>query len=79
MDAHAAAAGQAHRRAKRAMGLLRAAARLLAPLQEDLDLIAEVHLEQGQEDLTELTAALDVARHRHGPLDVVIFAQPRKH
>lgn len=75
--AHAAAAAAAHRRVKRAMGLLRAAATALAPHAGELDLVGEVHLEQGQSDLTTLLELLELARGRHGALDVVILAAPR--
>lgn len=77
VTASAAAAAAAHRRVKRAMGLLRGAAQALAPLADELDLVGEVHLQQGQTDLTELQDVLRVARHRHGALDVVILAAPR--
>lgn len=77
MDASAARAAAAHRRVKRAMGLLRAAATALAPELDDLDVVGEVHLAQGQHDRDELLALLDLARARHGALDVVILARPR--
>lgn len=77
MTPHAAAAAAAHKRVKRAMGLLRAAAASLAPLAGELDLVGEVHLEQGQAELDELLELLELARRRHGALDVVILAAPR--
>lgn len=77
MSTHPAAAAAAHKRVKRAMGLLRGAAAALAPLADELDLVGEVHLAQGQTDLEELLALLRVARERHGALDVVILAAPR--
>lgn len=59
------------------MGLLRAAAPLLAETAAELDVVGEVHLEQGQTDLAELQKLLALARTRHGALDVVILAAPR--
>lgn len=78
--ATAAATAAAHRRLKRAMGLLRTAAAALAPLVDelDLDLVGEVHIEQGQDSIDELLQLLELARHRHGDLDVVILAAPRR-
>jgi hypothetical protein len=80
MEPSAAAAAAAHRRVKRAMGLLRAAAASLAADARDVDLVAELELRQGDpvEPLLELLA---LARHRHGDVDVVILTRPggRRH
>lgn len=78
--ATAAAAATARKRVKRAQGLIRAAAALLAEATrlDDADLVAEVHLEPGQTDLAELVEVLDVARSRGGALDVVVLASPRQ-
>jgi hypothetical protein len=77
VNASTAAAAAAHKRIKRALGLLRGAAAALAPLADELDLVGEVHLEQGQTNLDELLAVLRVARERHGALDVIVLAAPR--
>jgi hypothetical protein len=78
--ATAAAAATALRRVKRAQGLIRTAAALLAEARTlaDADLVAEVHLDPGQTDLAELVEVLDVARSRGGALDVVVLASPRQ-
>jgi hypothetical protein len=76
MNAQAAAAAAAHRRVKRAMGLLRAAATALAPEASELDVAGEIHLEPG-EDPERVLELLRLIRHRHhGPIDVVILAAP---
>jgi hypothetical protein len=78
MEARAAAAAAAHKRVRRAMGLLRAAAAALAPELEDLDVVAELRLEPGA-DLAPVIEALELARARghRGALDVVVLAAPR--
>lgn len=77
MEPRAAAAAAAHRRVKRAMGLLRAAAAALAPDVDELDLVAELHLDAGA-DLSPVLEALELARARghRGALDVVVLAAP---
>lgn len=79
MEARAAAAAAAHKRVRRAMGLLRAAAAALAPeLEDGLDVVAELRLEPGA-DLDAVLEALELARARgyRGALDVVVLAAPR--
>lgn len=72
-----AAAAAAHKRVKRALGLLRGAAALLAPDAGELDLVAEVRVADSGDDLQALLELVRLAVHRHGPLDVVVFSQPR--
>lgn len=78
MEGRAASAAAAHKRVKRAMGLLRAAARDLAPEAAELDVIAEVELERtypaGLDGIVEL---LELELTRRPSLSVVIFARPR--
>jgi hypothetical protein len=75
MDASAAAAAAAHRRVKRAMGLLRAAAASLAAETRDVDLVAELELRAG-DPVAPLLELVALARHRHGDVDVVILTRP---
>lgn len=79
MEASAAAAAAARKRVKRAMGLLRAAAPLLAELGDELDVAGELHLEPG-DDLGRVLELLELLRARghRGPLDVVILATPTR-
>jgi hypothetical protein len=84
MDGRAAGAAAARKRVKRAMGLLRAAAPLLAEAAEEVDVAGELHL-----DPDELAPAREVelvaelltiirARNRRGRLDVVILSAPAR-
>lgn len=75
-DPRAAAVAAAHRRVKRAMGLLRAASAALAPELTDVDVVVELRLEH-PDDVEQLRALVAVALERHGgPLDAVILASP---
>lgn len=68
-----AAAASRRRLAKRALGLLRTASRLLAEATQDLDVVAELV----DPSPAELAAVLEHARAgRAGPLHVVVLAVP---
>lgn len=75
-SSRAADSARAQRATKRALGLLRGAARLLAEATADVDLVAELEVRDraGELELAELV-------HRHlaqrGTLDVVVLARPR--
>jgi hypothetical protein len=78
MEARAAAAGAARQRARRAIGMLRAAAPLLAQaaeaLEGDFDVVAELRIA----DLEDVDRALELvrlARSRHGELELVVLAR----
>jgi hypothetical protein len=75
MEARAAVAAIAHKRVKRAMGLLRAAARDLAPEAAEVDVIGELELRAG-EPLDELLELVALARRGRASVDVVIVAHP---
>lgn len=76
MEAPAATAAQAHRATKRAMGLLRGAARLLAEASDDVDLIAEVDV-RGADDVQSVVELLRLELARRPELEVLIVARPR--
>lgn len=71
----AATAAIAHKRVKRALGMLRAASKLLAPVAGDLDVVGELELEQG-DDVDELLELVALARRGRASVDVVILARP---
>lgn len=78
MEGTAAAAAIAHRRVKRAMGLLRAAAKTLAPETGELDVVAELAVTDDA-SAGELVELVELARSRYPELDVVVLARPRSH
>lgn len=80
IDPQAARATIARRQAKRALGTLRRAAAELAAASSELDVVGDIHLDQGDE-LAPLLEAVRLARHRHAAIDVVIVATPapRRH
>jgi hypothetical protein len=75
MEGSAAAGASAHKRVKRAQGLLRAAAKLLAPLADDADLVGELEL-HADDDLEQLLELVALARRGRPSIDVVILARP---
>jgi hypothetical protein len=78
MEGRAAAAAAAHKRAKRATGHLRAAARLLAPEAAELDVVAELELRRTNPTALEgLVELLELELSRRPELTVVIVARPR--
>ena len=71
------AAAAAHRRVKRALGLLRAAANALAPELADVDVVGELRVSSAA-DVEALVELIDLARVRAGgrELDVVVLSIP---
>lgn len=76
MEAPTATAAKAHRSTKRALGLLRGAARLLAEASADVDLIAEVDV-RGSGDVQSVAELLRLELSRRPELEVLILARPR--
>lgn len=78
MEARAAAAGAARKRAKRAIGMLRAAAPLLAQaaeaLEGDFDVVAELRIDEPA-DVDRALELVRLARARHGELELVVLAR----
>jgi hypothetical protein len=73
-----AAVALARRRVKRAGGLLReAASDLAAALSGDATTFGVVHASD-EHTIAEATAAVRLAVERHGAVDVVIVAEPRR-
>lgn len=79
MEPSAAAAGAARKRARRAIGMLRAAAPLLAQaaeaLEGDFDVVGELRVGAGDEDLEHALELVRLCRHRHGELELVVLAR----
>lgn len=75
-NASDAQTAKAQRATKRALGLLRGAARLLAEAGADVDLVAELEV---RDRASELELAELVHRHlaQRGTLEVVVLARPR--
>lgn len=78
MEAGAAAAGAARKRAKRAIGMLRAAAPLLVQaaeaLEGDFDVVAELRIADAG-DVDRALELIRLARSRHGDLELVVLAR----
>lgn len=68
-------AAAAHRRVKRALGLLRQASQALAPELADVRLVGELTVETDA-DAQELLELVRLGRHRHGRLEVLIVTAP---
>lgn len=71
----AVVAALAHRRLKRAQGLLRAAVKAIAPDAADVDVLGEARLEDAG-DVQELVELVELLRHRYGVVDVVLLSTP---
>lgn len=78
MEPSAAAAGAARKRAKRAIGMLRAAAPLLSQaadaLEADFDVVGELRV-GADDDLEHALELVRLCRHRHGELELVVLAR----